>query len=61
MINYISGLVFVILLLVGGAVVVPMAAVNYFYCNRFNDEILAQLVSARVRRGGNFPVAAYQW
>jgi regulator of protease activity HflC (stomatin/prohibitin superfamily) len=29
MINYISGLVFVILLLVGGAVVVPMAAVNY--------------------------------
>ncbi len=28
MVNYISGLVFVILLLVGGAVVVPMAAVN---------------------------------
>ncbi len=29
MVNYISGLVFVILLLVGGAVVVPMAAVNH--------------------------------
>jgi regulator of protease activity HflC (stomatin/prohibitin superfamily) len=29
MVNYISGLVFVILLLVGGAVVLPLAAVNY--------------------------------
>jgi hypothetical protein len=33
----------------------------YFYCNRFKNHTTAQLVSPCERRGGNVPVAWYQW
>ena len=34
---------------------------RYFYCNRFTEGSSDSLVSEPVRRGGNVPVALYQW